>query len=116
MADIGRVRTIREFDERYTARHCGFLNAADYYAQSSALPLLGRIRVPTLIIHAQDDPFIPFEPLRSSAVRENPHIILLGPEHGGHVGFVGAETEGEDRFWAENRVVQFCLLMVQSSD
>jgi hypothetical protein len=116
LTDLRGMRTIRDFDDRYTAKHGGFQSAADYYARSSALPLFGMIHVPTLIIHAQDDPFIPFEPLRSSAARENPYIILLGPEHGGHVGFVGAETEGEDRFWAENRVVQFCLLMVQSSD
>jgi predicted alpha/beta-fold hydrolase len=110
------VRTIRDFDERYTAAHGGFANADDYYARASALPIMGRIRIPALIIHAQDDPFIPFEPLRHPSIKENPYLLLLAPQHGGHVGFVASETEGEDRFWAENRLVEFCRLMVLESE
>jgi uncharacterized protein len=104
------VRTLRQFDELYTAPYGGFRDASDYYARSSALPLISRIRVPTLIIHAQDDPFIPFASLGHPSVGANPSIILLAPEHGGHVGFVGDNhrlTE-EDRFWAENRLIEFC--------
>jgi predicted alpha/beta-fold hydrolase len=114
--DLHLVRTIRDFDERYTAAHGGFINADDYYARASALPLLGRIRIPTLIIHAQDDPFIPFEPLRHPSIKENSYLVMLDPQHGGHVGFVASETEGEDRFWAENRLVEFCRLLVQESE
>jgi predicted alpha/beta-fold hydrolase len=110
------VRTIRDFDERYTAAHGGFANADDYYARASALPLMGQIRIPTLIIHAQDDPFIPFEPLHHTSILENQYLLLLAPQHGGHVGFVASETEGEDRFWAENRLVEFCRLMVQKNE
>lgn len=103
------IRTIRDFDARITAPHSGFRDADDYYARSSALPLISRIRVPTLIIHAEDDPFIPFAALRHPSVSANPHVILLAPRHGGHVGFVGDDhTTGEDRFWAENRLVEFC--------
>lgn len=109
--DLHLVRSIRDFDERFTAAHGGFSNADDYYARASALPLMGRIRIPTLIIHAQDDPFIPFEPLRHPSIKENPYLLLLAPQNGGHVGFVAAETEGEDRFWAENRIVEFCGLV-----
>jgi len=105
------VRTIREFDERYTAADGGYRDADDYYNRASALPLIPRIRVPTLIIHAQDDPFIPFEPLREAAVTTNPYVLLLAPERGGHVGFVAADTSGEDRFWAENRALDFCSLV-----
>ena len=110
---LRRVRTLRQFDERYTAPHGGFRDASDYYARSSALPLLPRIRVPTLIIHAEDDPFIPFASLRHPSVGANPSIILLAPAHGGHVGFVGDDqrTAGEDRFWAENRLIEFCRRM-----
>jgi predicted alpha/beta-fold hydrolase len=109
---LASVRTLRQFDERYTAPHGGFRDAADYYARSSSLPLISRIRVPTVIIHAQDDPFIPFESLRHPSVSANPSIILLAPEHGGHVGFVGDDqTGGEDRFWAENRLIEFCQRM-----
>ncbi|MBD0372571.1 MAG: alpha/beta fold hydrolase [Pyrinomonadaceae bacterium] len=110
--DLRRVRTIRDFDERFTARHGGYLNADDYYARTSSLPLLTAIRKPTLIIHAEDDPFIPFEPLRHPSIAENPRIILLAPASGGHVGFVAADANTEeDRFWAENRIVQFCRLI-----
>lgn len=108
-SELRRVRTLREFDERYTAPHGGFSDANDYYARSSSLPLLSRIRVPTVIIHAQDDPFIPYDSLRHPTVNANPSIILLAPAHGGHVGFVGDDqTNGEDRFWAENRLIEFC--------
>jgi predicted alpha/beta-fold hydrolase len=109
--DLRQVRTIRDFDERFTARHGGYKDADDYYARTSSLPMLPAIRKPTLIIHAQDDPFIPFEPLRHPSVGENPYIILLTPESGGHVGFVAAEADAEDRFWAENRIVEFCRLV-----
>lgn len=108
---LRKVRTMRDFDERFTARYGGYENADDYYARTSSLPLLRFIRRPTLIIHAEDDPFIPFEPLRDPSVAENPYIILLATGTGGHVGFVAAEAQGEDRFWAENRVVQFCRLI-----
>jgi predicted alpha/beta-fold hydrolase len=109
-SELRRVRTLREFDELYTAPHGGFRDAADYYARSSALPLIASIQIPTLIIHAQDDPFIPFDSLRHPSVGANPNILLLAPEHGGHVGFVGdGETPGEDRFWAENRLIEFCM-------
>jgi hypothetical protein len=71
------------------------------------------IRIPTLIVHAQDDPFIPFDSLQHPSIAENPHVILLDPEHGGHLGFVSADTKSEDRFWSENRVVEFCRLVNQ---
>jgi hypothetical protein len=109
-SELARVRTLRAFDEIYTAPHGGFRDAADYYTRSSSLPLIPRIQIPTLIIHAEDDPFIPFDSLRHPSVRANPNVILLAPAHGGHVGFVagGQKTAGEDRFWAENRLIEFC--------
>ena len=102
------VRSLREFDDRYTAGAHGYLNADDYYFKASALRVIDRIRLPTLIIHAQDDPFIPFKPLRDPLVTGNPNILLLAPEHGGHVAFISRNRE--DRFWAENRAVEFCKL------
>ena len=114
---LALIRTLREFDERYTAPHGGFSDAADYYARSSSLPLIPRIRVPTLIIHAEDDPFIPFDSLRHPSVGANPNVILLAPRHGGHVGFVSdGNTRGEDRFWAENRLIEFCERMSALED
>jgi len=110
--DLRTLRTIRQFDERFTARDGGYLNAADYYARASALPLIRFIKTPTLIIHAQDDPFIPFHSFRDQSIANNPHVILLTPRRGGHVGFLSARTpDKEDRYWAESRAVEFCRLV-----
>jgi len=143
-AGIQLIRTIREFEDRFTAVAHGFANVADYYDRASALRVIDQIRVPTLIIHAHDDPFIPFEPLRHPSIAANPYILLLDPERGGHVAFLAAKpsrfhrdpvTPGvgetqesgpgisvnesrftnhnsatEDRFWAENRMVEFFTL------
>ncbi|HVF57026.1 MAG TPA: alpha/beta fold hydrolase [Pyrinomonadaceae bacterium] len=114
-SELHLVRTIREFDDLYTARHGGFKNAVEYYEQSSALQFVPGIRVPTLIIHAQDDPFIPFESFRHPSIAGNPDVILLAPRRGGHVAFVadagGVGSHGEDRYWAENRIVEFFSLL-----
>lgn len=111
--NIRRVRTVRDFDDLYTAVHGGFEDAADYYRQCSALQLVPRIRVPTLVVHAQDDPFIPFEPsFRHPSLGENPCVILLATERGGHVAFIGERSTREDRFWLENRIVEFGRLLL----
>jgi predicted alpha/beta-fold hydrolase len=108
---LWRVRTQRQFDERYTAPHGGFRDASDYYARASSLHVIARIRVPTLIIHAADDPIIPSEPLRDPSIADNPNVLLVLTARGGHVGFVADATVGEDRYWAENRVVEFCRML-----
>jgi len=105
---LEQIRSIEQFDNRYVAPVFGFADASDYYAQASSLPFISRIRLPTLVIHAQDDPFIPFAPLRDPAIAANPYVLLLAPERGGHVAFVSANSTGEDRFWAENRLLEFC--------
>jgi predicted alpha/beta-fold hydrolase len=105
------IYSVEEFDDHYTARAFGFANAIDYYAKASSLPFIGRIRIPTLIIHAEDDPFIPFAPLRHPSIAANPYVLLIATGRGGHVAFVSANSHGEDRFWAENRVVEFCKLV-----
>jgi uncharacterized protein len=105
------VSTLRSFDDRFTSVAHGFTDAADYYYRSSSTRVIDRIRIPTLIIHAEDDPFIPFAPLRNPAIANNPYILLLAPEQGGHVAFISEDRkDDEDRFWAENRVVEFCKL------
>ena len=104
---LGRVHTVREFDEVITAPAFGFRDAEDYYYRSSALRVVGAIRVPTLIIAAQDDPFVPFASFRDPAIAANPQITLLTPTQGGHCAFI-SRFGGEERFWAEARVVEFC--------
>jgi predicted alpha/beta-fold hydrolase len=111
VSGLDDVHTLREFDDRYTSKAHGFADANDYYHRSSSLRVVDRIRIPTLIIHAEDDPFIPFTPLRNPLLTNNPWILLLGPRQGGHVAFISSKPEAEsDRFWAENRVVEFCKL------
>jgi predicted alpha/beta-fold hydrolase len=84
---------------------------ANYYEQASSLQFIKRITIPTLIIHAQDDPFIPFAPFRHRDIEENPNVALLTPEQGGHVGFISADREGEERFWAEVMAIEFVKLL-----
>jgi uncharacterized protein len=105
------VKTLRDFDEHFTSVTSGFANADDYYYRCSSARVVEQIRVPTLIVHSEDDPFIPFEPLRERTFAENPYVLLMRTEKGGHVAFIGCKTPGEDRFWAENRAVEFCNLV-----
>ena len=105
------IRTIRQFDDAYVAPHCGFRDSADYYERSSALRVIDRISVPTLIIHAKDDPIIPFAPIERFEVKANPNVSVLAPEQGGHVGFISGNAEGEKRFWSEMRAVEFVKLI-----
>ena len=104
------IRTIEQFDDRYVAPAFGFADANDYYAKASSLPYISRIRIPTLIIHAEDDPFIPFAPMRDPSISSNPYVMLMATKHGGHVAFVSASA-GEERFWAESRLVEFCRML-----
>ncbi len=105
---IDGVDSLREFDDRVVAALCGFDSAEDYYARSSSLPWLPGIEVPTLLIHARDDPFVPFLPYEDPSIRANSNITLLATERGGHAGFWGRRGQDDDRFWAEHRAVQFC--------
>ena len=102
------IRSVRDFDQHITARFCDFAGADDYYARSSAARVLSQIRKPTLILTAQDDPFVPFTSFALPAIRENPAISLVAPAHGGHCAFISSEP-GDARFWAESRVVEFCI-------
>lgn len=108
---LWRVRNIRQFDERYTAPHGGYAGAADYYERASSLRVIPRIEVPTLIIHSADDPLIPAAPFLDPSTAANPNVLLVVTRGGGHVGFIAAASEREDRRWAENRVVEFCRML-----
>jgi predicted alpha/beta-fold hydrolase len=104
---LSRVRTVRGFDEAYTAPYFGFNGAEDYYHRASSMRIIERIRVPALIITSQDDPFVPYEPFLDPKVTGNKHIELALCEHGGHCGFVGEASAGDDGYWAETRIVDF---------
>lgn len=104
---LDRVRLIREFDDRYTAPDGGYRNGADYYNRSGSRHVLEAIAVPTLILTAQDDPFIPYSMFALRAIQQNPSITLVAPRYGGHCGFFQWTRNGEDSYWAENRIVEF---------
>jgi predicted alpha/beta-fold hydrolase len=88
-AAVRAVTSVYDYDDRYLAPRYGFGNAETYYARSSALPFLPAIRTPTLIINADDDPWIPPEPYRGFDWARNPALIPALIGHGGHVGFHG---------------------------
>ena len=106
--DFTTLRTMWDFDNAVTAPVHGFLDAADYYARSSSLGWLDRIRVPTLLISAVDDPFLPAEVLDEvrAACRRNAALECEFPEHGGHVGFIAGSLPWRPLYWAEQRVVE----------
>jgi uncharacterized protein len=110
---LADVRSVRAFDEIFTAPHFGFRDAEDYYHRASAMRVVDRIRVPTLIVTAEDDPFVPVEPFRSAAITANPCITLMVTPHGGHCGFVEARSSESDGYWAERAVVEFAKKTVR---
>lgn len=101
------IRTVRQFDDVYTAPHFGFKDAEDYYHRASAMRLIDRLRVPALIIAAEDDPFVPPDPFRDPKVTGNPHITLKLSRYGGHCAFVGPRSGEDDGYWAEDQIVTF---------
>jgi predicted alpha/beta-fold hydrolase len=107
LTKLKHVRTVRDFDEEYTAPHFGFLNAEDYYHRASAMRVIDRVRVPALIITSEDDPFVPSAPFRDSKVTGNRSITLELCQHGGHCGFVGDRRGEDDGYWAEDAIVDF---------
>jgi len=115
LAPLTRIWTVRQFDEAYTAPHHGFRDAADYYHRASAIRLIDRIRVPTLILTAHDDPFVPSHPFMSSPVILNQQITTVVTAKGGHCAFVEQASGDYDGYWAEKEVVRFVNDAVQSS-
>jgi hypothetical protein len=107
LSQLGRVRTVRDFDEAYTAPHFGFHDAEDYYHRASAMRVVNRIQIPALVITSEDDPFVPPGPFRDPQVTNNPHITLHLCAHGGHCGFVGPRRGDDDGYWAEGAIVDF---------
>ena len=122
MHGIGRVRSIVEFDDRITARFSGFTGADDYYFRSSAARVVGRISIPTLVLHALDDPFIRMMPQTREALTLNPTTTLVETAHGGHCAFLAKKrtrteaisqlpvaTFEDSRHWAEETLIRFLL-------
>lgn len=101
-----RLDSVRTFDDRITAPLHGFANAEDYYTRSSSRQFLKKVEVPTLIIHARDDPFMT-EAVLPAPAELAPAVTLELSRSGGHVGFVGGRSPLAPDYWLETRVPEF---------
>ena len=128
--DVNRlrgIRSLREFDDKVTAYYCGFTGVDDYYDRASAVHVVGNIAVPTLVLYAENDPFVRITAETRHKISLNPNITFLETHDGGHCAFIGRssgkstgqsfELPGEakntgsggcdDGFWAEHEIVNF---------
>ena len=109
-----KAQSFREFDDAITAPLHGFAHADDYYEQSSSAQFLPRIRVPTLLLHAIDDPFLPATSIPYTNISRNRCLHAIISERGGHVGFIHG-TPFRPRFWAEETAARFLAERLQPS-
>ena len=105
---LERIASLRQFDDQITARYSGFTGADDYYDRASSARVASQISVPTLILHALDDPFIRMLPSTRTALLANQRVRLVETPHGGHCAFLAAAT-GYDGYWAEKVLLDFLL-------
>ena len=103
------ITSLKAFDDQITALYSGFRGADDYYFRAAAARVLGTIRIPTLILHAQDDPFVRITPESRAVIAANPQITLIEPAHGGHCAFLADAQPAahDDGYWAESTLLAF---------
>ncbi|MDQ5940226.1 MAG: uncharacterized protein QG557_1176 [Pseudomonadota bacterium] len=108
LGDLSGITSFWEYDERVVAKLHGFENAHDYYLRSSSKQFLKTVAVPTLLIHALDDPF-----MTKQVVPEkedlSPFVQIELCKHGGHVGFVSGKNPFKPIYWLETRIADFLL-------
>lgn len=103
IADINKIKTLKDFDDVYTSKAHGFKDALDYYEKSSSLQFLPNIKVPSLIINALDDSFLSPECFPVKEAKNNANLFLEMPKNGGHVGFFGRGNV----YYNEKRALEF---------
>ena len=101
------ARNFRAFDDAATAPLHGFVDAEDYYSRSSSGQFLDGIRVPTLLLHSADDPFVPPDSIPHEVIRDNAALTAVFTSHGGHIGFVAGANPLRPLLWAENEASRF---------
>ena len=106
-AALRAVRTLAAFDNLVTGPLHGFQDAAAYWTASSSVAFLAGIRRPTLLINAEDDPFLPVEALPKAMVAHHPHLRAAFTAFGGHVGFLEGRWPWAATGWAERRAAEF---------
>ncbi|MEQ9438668.1 MAG: alpha/beta fold hydrolase [Cyclobacteriaceae bacterium] len=102
-----QIRTLQDFDDYYTAPMHGYKDAADYYRQCSSIHFLQSIQVPTLIVNAQNDPFLAKECYLTQDSDTSETLFFEAPEEGGHCGFMPKGYTTGDNFWSEDRAIRF---------
>jgi predicted alpha/beta-fold hydrolase len=105
-------QTLREFDDWATGPLHGFRDAEDYYRHSSSNQFLPTIKVPTLLFHARNDPFLPPSAIPHAAVKENPALFPAFTRRGGHVGFLEGMLPGLPTVWTEDEGTRFLKEML----
>lgn len=106
LSKVKKSRNFWEFDDYVTAPLHGFLNVQDYYQQSSSRQFIHKIKIPTLIIHALDDPFISPSAI-PSATELPPNVTLELSKTGGHVGFISGKKFGKAEYWLDKRIIEY---------
>ena len=106
---LGPIRSLRQFDDTIVARYCGFRDADDYYYRAASARVVDRIAVPTLIIRAEDDPFVRLTPQTRASLHANPNILLIETPNGGHCAYLSRDR-GDDIHWAEASVIQYVMM------
>lgn len=102
---LPEIRDLMAFDDHYTAPFHGFNDALDYYNSCSAIHAIEQINIPSLIVNAKNDPFLPIECYPYNLVKNHPFVHLQTPARGGHVGFCSNNTNGI--YWSEKRALEF---------
>ena len=112
-AGLDAIKTIWEFDDRFTAPLFGFGTAANYYATQSAARFLDAVRAPALVVCAQDDPMVPFELYQHPALHSNPAFTLVTTAHAGHLGFL---SRRRPRFWVDGLALDWMDKILESTE
>ena len=106
--EIGPIKSIREFDNKIVARYWGFKNADDYYYRAASARVVDSIATPTLILNAQDDPFIRLLPETRDKLLANPYVTFVETSQGGHCAYLSCEG-GNDIHWAEAALIRYLI-------
>ena len=106
-SNIAKIKTLKDFDDAYTSQLHGFIDAEDYYERNSSLYFLDNISIPTLIINAQNDPFLSKECFPFEQIKHLDKVYFQAPKMGGHCGFYPADYQGV--LWSEERALSWIL-------
>lgn len=109
---LDEINDIRTFDDIYTGPIHGYTGADDYYSRCSSIRFLKSITIPTLLVNAKNDPFLPEECYPDELAAQNPNITFEAPAHGGHIGFMAINRQGY--YWSEKRAFEFATEVLRS--